>query len=305
MRSVIVVPCWRRPEFLAATLIRLKRARGAHDHAYLFSVDREHDPMVLEVIRALMPLDRFYWRIAKRRHVYEGLTYNLLETYRDALTMKPELVYVVEDDVLVGEDFFEFHEAAHELDDDAFCVSACRNQNLERSFVRNDGGNYRDLTKANKLADSGRLSAIYRHTSYQSIGTSHKAEFLPGVLEHACRAYYENPNDYCARVLDDPDLPYDASSQCDLIHRVTRRRVWWTIYPFVPRAFHVGWVGCGRPNGARLGGSWQDSAAKILDMSEKKMNELADPDHRDIKVCELNRARASSLDFADVTAALL
>lgn len=295
MRSVVVVPCYQRPEFLAATLTRLRRARGFKEHAFLFSLDRDYDPEIPGVIATLFPIEHVYYRVARRQHNYRGAAYSILESLRDALTMKPDLVYLVEDDVWVADDFFEFHEAAHDLDADAFTVSAGRNSNLGRSFSKT---REIDHTLANRLADSVKLDAIYRHTSYQSIGTSHKAEFLPEVLEHANRAYYEHPVDYCTRILDDPDLPMEACSPTELIHRIARRRVWWSVYPFVPRAFEV------RPKTdqlfetyvARQRGTWQSRAEALLNLSTSELVAYDD----ETKPCELTRGRSIDLCLTEI-----
>lgn len=276
MPSVVVVPCWRRPELLAATLTRLRLARGAQDHAFLFSLDRGFDEANLEVIRALMPSSSFYVRTAKRQHPYRGAAFSILESLRDALVMKPDFVYVIEDDVLVAEDFFEFHEAAHDLDDDAFAVSAGRNERLNV-----DG----DHTIVDHLAESKKLDAAYRHTSYQSIGTSIKVEFLPEILEHATQAFYKHPIDYCVRVLGDPALEHDACSPTDLIHRIARKRVWWSIYPFVPRAYHTGWASTSDELELE-GHNWQARGERVLKMTDRELNEHGEID---ISRCRLDR----------------
>lgn len=290
MPSVVVVPCWRRPELLAATLTRLRLARGVKEHAFLFALDREHDETNLEVIRALFPKDKIYYRLARRQHSYQGAGYNILESLRDALTMKPELVYLVEDDTLVAEDFFEYHEAAHAIDEDAFAVSAGRNERFDK-----DG----DHRFVNKLADGDRVDAIYRHTSYQPIGTSIKVEFLPEILEHANRAYYEHPVDYCVRVLDDPNLEYGACSPSDLIHRIARRRVWWSVYPFVPRAYHAGWARVSDELGLE-GTSWQVRAERTLAMTDDEINKLGELDETQVRSCQLARDPTIALRLTEL-----
>jgi len=280
-------------------------ARGAEDMLYLFSLDRDHDPRVVEVINELMPSDRFQRRIAKRKHEYRGTAYNFMETYRDAYLCKSEIVYTIEDDILVSEDYFEFHEAAHELDDEAVCVSACRNQNLGRKIEPTESFfSDIDYARTKKLHDTGDLSAVYRHISYQSIGVSMKTDLMCAFLEHACRAYYDNQIDYCTRVLNDPDLPAGAASQDGLIHRVMRKNLWWTIYPFVPRAYHAGFVGFNRRNGRHLAMPWREGMERILEMSEREMNAAADPEFADIEQCELARSAPAELRVVELPSSM-
>lgn len=275
MTDSVLIPCWRRPEFLSATLTRIKLARGSEDLNYLFAVDRGSDPRVHEVI------ETFPYRKRKviSHHKYRGPAYNILEGYRELyrVTEDGDRIYLIEDDVFVAEDFFEFHNDAWDLDDEAKIISACKNQNL---------------SKVKHYADA--MSAVYRHVSYQSLGVSFDRRIFPEILEHAGRAYYGDPIEYCATRLPDKGLPESAASQDGLIHRVVRKNLWWTIYPVTPRAFHAGFYGLNR-HGIPLSGSVEDAASRLLIMSDHEMNALADPDFRDIERCDLIRAKSVEL----------
>lgn len=275
MTDAVLIPCWRRPEFLQATLTRIKLARGSEDLHYLFAVDRGSDPRVHEVIEA------FPYRKRKviSHHPYRGPAYNILEGYRELYrsTVDGDRIYLIEDDVFIAEDFFEYHDEAWDLDDEAKIVSACKNQNL---------------AKPKNYVDSA--SAVYRHVSYQSLGVSFDRRIFPEILEHASRAYYLDPIEYCATRLPDKKLPESAASQDGLIHRIVRKNLWWTIYPIIPRAFHAGFYGWNR-NGIPLSGSVEDAANRLLIMTDHEMNQLADPDFRDIERCDLIRATSVEL----------
>lgn len=275
MTDSVLIPCWRRPEFLLATLTRIKLARGAEDLHYLFTVDRGSDPRVHEVIEHFP----YHKRKVIQHHPYRGPAYNILEGYRELYrsTNDGDRIYLIEDDVFIAEDFFEFHDEAWDLDDEAKIVSACRNQNLPKL------SNFIDAT-----------SAVYRHVSYQSLGVSFDRRIFPEILEHASRAYYLDPIEYCATRLSDKGLPESAASQDGLIHRIVRKNLWWTIYPITPRAFHAGFYGLNR-HGIPLSGSVEEAASRLLIMSDQEMNQLADPDFRDIEQCGLIRPKSVEL----------
>jgi hypothetical protein len=284
---IVVIPCWRRPAFLAACLTRIQCARGAKKQRYMFCVDHDADPRVHEVIKSFdLPYDLFDRSLYDERR-FEGPRYNILEGYGNALSligMKPyagELVALIEEDVLVSDDIFEFFEDAHALaGPDQPCVNACRNQNI--------GINVEKL-----VLKTGGATTIYPHKSYQSMAVCHRADFVDEFLCHTTDdAYYKDPISYCREHLFDAGLPSGAASQDGLIHRVIRGSHRYTIYPTEPRAFHAGWWGYNREEGTRLvDGGWREQAEWILQASNDQMNALADPRFRDIARCPLIRTR--------------
>jgi hypothetical protein len=54
-RDVLIIPCWRRPEFLWHCLDNLRRAEGIGDLHVLFRPDRGHDPRIHDVIDEFGP----------------------------------------------------------------------------------------------------------------------------------------------------------------------------------------------------------------------------------------------------------
>lgn len=275
---IVVVPCWRRPEFLAACLRCLEGARGAEHQTYIFSIDHAYDRRVFEVLDEFV-FPRRKTLISRGEHAYQGPAYNILNAYKFAfeLARSDELIALIEDDVLVATDIFEFFEDALALDPDAFCVNACRNQN-DRPVIH---GSVSELD-----------ALIYRHQSYQSMAVAHRRASVEEFLRHATSEYFREPIAYCTRELPNHGLPDWASSQDGLIHRVIRGGHRNTLYPVTPRAFHAGWVGYNRSQGVELDLDWRLGRNKILSMTSDQMNALADPRFRDIATCALIRSRS-------------
>jgi hypothetical protein len=274
--GVVIVPCWRRPAHLAAALACIQRARRANSNYYLFAIDREPDERVFDVIDTFELPRRILGPIP---HEYSGPAFNILHAYEAALAIaekqNEDFIGLIEDDILVAEDVFEFWDDALDADPIAMCVSACKNQMA---------------TVEAPTAEIPRDQLIYRHESYQSLGVALRKELVAEVCEHIKRNYFRDPISYCMEHLPDPGLENWEASQDGLFHRIIRRRHYWTLYPIVPRAFHAGWYGVNRA-GKELVGSWRENAERILAMTGDQMNELADPKFRDIERCELIRPR--------------
>ena len=295
MSTIVIIPCWRRPAHLAALLHTIRDARGFTHNTYLFSVDRGYDPEILDVI-AGFPADKI---VTIRDHRYPGTVCNILSAYREAylLARSHDLDYValLEEDLLVTSDIFEFYADAFKAMSPACVgVSACRNQNTldgRMPLTTTNTARIDDEVRPRALAAGvGIDSAVYKHRSYQSIGSALTINFLPDVIEHARPDYYSNQIGYCTRELA-CDLPDAGASQDGLIHRIIRRESLTMLYALAPRAYHVGWHGLNRHTGRPLDLPWRAAAERILTMTADQMNERADPRFRDIEVGYLIRQR--------------
>ena len=75
-----------------------------------------------------------------------------------ALSLLPKyegnLIYLIEEDIFVGKDFFDFHERV-QTKYDSFCVSAVRNQNDGRMLTGELGSNPADVYKFGKFQSLG------------------------------------------------------------------------------------------------------------------------------------------------------
>lgn len=269
--QVVIVPAWRRPAFLLACLDRLEMAAaGRGDLRFLIALDRGVSDGVRQVARDFSRRWPGQTRVIRRNpHPYTGNSFNVLSAYREALqlwTNYPELVHLVEEDVLVGRDYFHFHDLAHKLAPDAFSVSACRNQNYPLS--------------ADPPQDD---TAIYPNPMYQSIGVSFRPARLRQVAPHANPTYLRNPIGYCKRAWPNSRIPQAHAEQDGLLHRIAEASNLRTYYPLTPRAYHVGFVGYHR-RGAELEGDVRTQADCILSMTADELNAVAYsyPDHNTI-----------------------
>jgi hypothetical protein len=264
--QLVIVPAWRRPEFLWACLQRLQAA-DRPDLRYLISQDRGHTYEVARIaIQFRKRLGAGRVQIASRRHSYHGNSFNVLESYREAVSgrgAEPELVHLVEEDILVGVDYFDYHDRAHALHPGTFAVSACRNHQYP--------------VDVNPPADP---TTIYRHHSYQSLGVSFRPEVVRQFAAHAARPYYRSPGAYCKSAFPDSEIPAGHCEQDGLINRVREAGNWTTVYPTVPRAYHAGFYGYNRRGGwlnreDKTSARPEQRGAQLLSMAGDVLNSRA------------------------------
>jgi len=269
MKGLIIIPCHNRPGFLEVCLSHIQRARGWREYKYLFAVDRNSHKCDA-VISAFAKVARVA-KVKQDRHDFTGNVYNVMNAYRIAYSHATEAgltyVHLIEDDIFVAPDYFHFHEKAWQAVPDAFCVSACRNQNKVQYVAT--------VTAPNE-------HCIYRHISYQSLGVSFRTENLARIVEHAKQEYWQDPIEYCKRTFPDiTSIPAGNAEQAGLIHRIVKRHNLPTVYPITPRAYHAGFVGRNR---AAKRKPHEYTAEEIQDMTSEQMN-LEARTRADIEPC--------------------
>jgi hypothetical protein len=249
------------------TLKYITLAEKSDENCYIFLVDRGYDEEILDVINAF-PLNK---SITHRPfHSFLGNSYNVLEGYKEALAIskscQSELIYLIEEDIFVGKDFFTFHKQVQK-DFNPFCVSATRNQNDSNTYP----------SEANK---------VYYFDSFQSLGLSWKPDKLEFVVEHATPVYYRNVNWYIRTKFPNSKYGTQWSEQDGVINRVLEKQTDKMLYPYVPRAYHAGFVGYNR-KGQPLSGSLPQRIAKLESMTAEEMNNMAEV-YKDITPIDLN-----------------
>lgn len=275
MKSIVLITSYYRPEYLALCLEYLAKADGArdnkeywicHDYRYhdehRYAIQERWNREVVE--NSPLPI-KFIRRAA---HSYEGNSYNTLESYREAYLTDADLVYLVEDDVLVTPDFFTWHEAVQAQEPAVMCSVAYRCSRNHEART--------DITESGAYFVSAR--------DYASIGVCWKRERLSPVLAHANPAYCAAPSDYLVRVFPGNRFAGDFSEQDGLIMRVMwdlRQEVVW---PYVPRCYHMGWYGYHRPNGKRPDGQLAAKISSIrADITQPDRLKSVAPDFGDIE----------------------
>jgi len=278
-KDVILIPSYLRPEYLQICLEHLARTtstptpkefwvcadqRADDEYRYKILLDWQND--VLGAWRGTLPI-RF---INGAKHQFSGNSFNVLESYKKAYR-EPGVrnVYLVEDDVFVTPDFFRWHEMVADVEPNAMCSVAYRcSRNGEAKKDITDPGGYFTTAK-----------------DYASIGVRWSHDALAPVLEHAREEYYVDQTGYIQRVFAGNRFAGDFAEQDGLIMRVMWNIRGFTAWPYVPRAFHMGWYGYHRPNGKRPDGFLEAKidAIKAIISNPAKLK-IAAPDFGDIEV---------------------
>lgn len=272
--DIVLIPCWRRADFLTVTLRHIHEAADPRRHHLVFLADEKPSPQVLRVARTCKLQHEIL--VARRRLMY-GNSHNVLRGYAHAAAIAPELgarlVYLIEEDIWVARDFFAFHEAAHARRK-VFFVSGVRNQNDARTLPPD-------------------RSRIYLDRRYQSLGISFRVESLPLITAHHRAEYYADPRRYVLAHWPRSRLGDTLWEQDGLIDRIIEEEHLAGLYPFVPRAFHAGFVGYHR-RGRPFGGTLAQRVAKLEQMTDADANARA-RDYKDIHSCDLTGGRVGRL----------
>ena len=278
MKDVILIPTYLRPEYLQICLEHLAQTQRtptpkefwicadqrANDE-HRFKMILEWQSEVLGAWRNTLPI-KF---IPGAKHQFSGNSFNVLESYKKAYR-EPGVrnVYLVEDDVLVTPDFFTWHEAIAEAEPAALCSIAYRcSRNAE---ARKD------------VLSPGAYFTTAR--DYASIGVRWPVMALGPILEHAREEYYASQESYILRRFAGNRFSGDFSEQDGLIMRVLWEQRGFTVWPYVPRCYHMGWYGYHRPNGKRPDGFLEHKIAEIKStISNAERLKIAAPDFGDIE----------------------
>jgi hypothetical protein len=193
----------------------------------------------------------------------------VLEGYKFAVEASHEceskLVYLIEEDIWIAKDFFDFHETV-QSQFDPFCLSAVRCQN--------------DSAEYPKEPDS-----VYYHNTFQSLGLSWKLDKLKLVAQHAKPEYYRNMKGYIRALNPKSVYGTNWTEQDGLINRLVESSDVKCLYPYVGRAYHAGFVGYNR-RGVPLDGTLEERVATLKSMTQDEMNERA-MEYKDIKPIDL------------------
>lgn len=278
MKDIVLIPTYLRPEYLQICLEHLAQTKATPtpkefwicadqraDDEYRYKLILDWQNEVLGAWRGALPL-KFFPGV---KHQFNGNSFNVLESYKKAYR-EPGVrnVYLVEDDVFVTPDFFKWHEAAAEVEPKAPCSIAYRcSRNSEAR---------RDVLQPEAYFTTAR--------DYASIGVRWGREFLAAVVDHAREDYYADQTGYIQRRFAGNRFAGDFSEQDGLIMRVMWEQRWFTVWPYVPRCYHMGWYGYHRPNGKRPDGFLDSKIGSIKAiMSSPERLKAAAPDFGDIE----------------------
>ena len=138
MRDVVIVPCYERPEYTHVCLEYLSRARGIENKDVWLCQDQHvYDSFGRSVSNMVPCVDFGIWNF-RERFKYEirqdssgfkkdtyGNSENLITSLREAHDSGAERIFLVEDDIMVAPDIFEWHEAIlEEVDPLVSCATS-------------------------------------------------------------------------------------------------------------------------------------------------------------------------------------
>jgi hypothetical protein len=266
MRDLVLIPTFCRTEYLSLCLEYLAAADGGVDKEVWISHDRhvndsanalreiELSEQVANTARGNFSVLRFNLCAP---HNYVGNPSNFLELYKAAYAEQDvRYVYLVEDDVIVGKDFFRWHEAVQPLGDYLCTVGwhCIRNPEVKAS---NDPTEYIESTR-----------------DFSSIGVCWKREKLEPLVRHATTDYYRDLSNYLSRAFPDSPIKHGQwTEQAGVITRLlheTQNR--WVAWPASRRVAHVGVSGYHRPRGHRFSG---DLAARVAALRSAVSSNIA------------------------------
>ena len=234
--NTVLIPAYRRPEFIWHCLQNIKLAEGADAMHYIFRLDHGFDPECLRVIEG-WPHSHEVAQTRRTPYQIGKQSYSLLTGYEIAASKSDGLVFMIEEDVMISRDFFRWHLAAQEAVPEAFCSIAVANPNRRMQDAHD------------------RPEAYYLGTGdYCSLGVCFRKEVLQKhVLPAANTTYFVNPIDYVARNFKGSPIGHAYAEQDGLIRRLQMRQgasmpiVW----PWMARAYHAGYYGKNRGAGPR------------------------------------------------------
>lgn len=212
--SVVVMPAAKRPEFAALALEQLGRAR--HCPPIFLNVDNVGEKLVKDfehVFRNYFPLHTGGTMSVREPHIsVPSGCWNILESICDGYNVGAEYVFLVEEDILVMRDFFEYHW---------------------------------DQMKAGAVVSCGRRCRMFYPRSqgvYTNPGSCLSRKFLDRLVTHVNDTFYTDTNAYIDKVFG------RVEGISGLDDRLIRSVIWqngWhncVAYPPMeePRCAHVG-----------------------------------------------------------------
>jgi hypothetical protein len=227
-KDIVVLPCWRRPEFLWHCLDNLTRAEAFGSVHVLFRPDTGFSPENLSVIQSFADrLSSFDINLPEpcpfRRTKPSA---NLLLGCLHAAAITRRYVFLVEEDIMVGRDFLTWHRAVHDASGPLFCSMAVKNPNRRLTLPDAPGGYY--------------LSG----GDYCSNGVCFDQRVLQGLIApHVNMTYLRRPKKYLRRHFAASTVGLGFVEQDGLARRIQEQSTLPIAWPCVPRAFHAGFFG--------------------------------------------------------------
>jgi len=226
MNEIVIVPAYNRPEFLSLCLDKIREADA--NITVVVAFDDGYDKACKEVLKGRHNVvyteqsPHRYNRLTKQsRHVMHCL---IAAAYGRAL------VYLIEDDVMIGKDFFDFHRAIHAQQPNIFASILTRNHNSNYQTTEDVGAYY-----------------LSGNADYQSLGVCYKSEVINSHINpHFNEGYFNDPFSYCKTTFPASIIGDAFVEQDGLIRRIVEAKKLQCAFAHVPRAYHAGFYGKNR-----------------------------------------------------------
>lgn len=238
--NVVMVPAWKRPGFLFHTLNLFVQNYGFQDLYYMLVLDHGYDPtcrVVFDSFVSKFGLAHEVLLIQDQGYTIAKQSFALITGYRRFLDIpNADLLYMVEDDVFVANDFFLYHAEVYRQQPMLWCSIGTRNNNSKDPTIADHTGYY-----------------LKYNDEYQSLGVCWSKPSLQLTLEHIKDDYFRNPLDYCNKHYPNSNIGPMYIEQDGLLRRIKAKHFPNTpvAYPHIPRGYHAGFQGKNR-RGKRL-----------------------------------------------------
>ena len=223
MHEAVGIPTFQRSAFLYVVLERIRAVEPTIPiHVFPDRGSLLTDPEVETVCSRFCVTPHWV-----PDHRYHGNSYNVMEMYRWAFNSGVERFFMIEDDVIVHHDFFNWHRAQLEQWSDLFC-------SMGWIFNRHA-----------PIVDQ----ELFQPWFY-SIGVCFTRDMLRHVVKHASPLYYEDMQGYIEKNFDQSKLntPFGIEhyEQDGLIQRIIDQTKLQTVSPGIAKCDHIGLLGYNR-----------------------------------------------------------
>jgi hypothetical protein len=225
-RGVVIIPTYDRPEFLWLCLEHLLAADESSAKEIWLCEDIHADKPksfttqfeMLAVIRYFEKKFPFFRYTATMPHTNYGNSYNLIHALAEAWAVKAPLTYIVEDDVLITRDFFKWNEMVAQCHGYSSWVSCAGRLNRSLNFELNG-----------------------RYEMDETCKDTNAIKRVPGAyISWATCFPWKSLNDFIPQFSN--DTKFGPGVEQDMIIQTYMKTTGcWSIWPYVPRAYHMGW----------------------------------------------------------------
>lgn len=255
--DLVVVALWRRAGFAEACLFRLAKAMDKAVQVRI-CLDFGFSDDVHKAAESFAKKFPDQTEIFTRDEDYPTGSFNVLTGMAEALhvSQPDDLIHVLEEDILIGTDFFDFHRRAHKLVPDAYGVSGCTNSFLTRE------------TNPKPVQD-----AVYHSGAFQVWGSSYRPDRVRQILSRLQTDYFANMHEACVREFGEASALrtgplYDGVMAMNLAESGKAM-----VFPYAARGYHAGFEGLSfKGQGPAVTGTPKQQAKQILAMNEEELS---------------------------------